>query len=210
MHVLVVGGTGRIGSRVVERALEDGHKVTVVARKPAAAERPGVTVLAADVLEPGALEGRLPAADVVAYLAGTRGTGPTVVRSDGMANLLTALGKVPAGRVVAVTPASVTISPRLPLTSRLRLRFFTEKRLRNVVLDAARLEDELRHSAVDWTVLRCPRALTGSAAGGYRVTPGGQESDHHPVAVDDLAAYLLSGALAPELSRSVVTVSGRR
>jgi putative NADH-flavin reductase len=210
MHVLVVGGTGRIGGKVVEQALEEGHKVTVLARRPAAAERPGVTVLAADVLEPGALDGRLPAADVVVYLAGTRGTGPSVVRSDGMANLLAALAETPTGRVVAVAPAGVAISRRLPMVRRLRLRFLTQKRQRNVLNDAERMEDELRHGTVDWTVVRCTNVREQPATGRYQVSAGGQENGHRPVAVGDLAAYLLSGALAPELSRSIVTVSGQR
>jgi putative NADH-flavin reductase len=208
MHVLVIGGTGRIGSRVVEHALEEGHKVTVVARRPAAAERPGVTVVAADVLEPGALDGRLPAADVVVYLAGTRGTGPSVVRSDGMANVLSALAETPTGRVIAVSPASVVISRRLPLANRLWLRFVQHKRLRNVLNDAERMESELHHGTLDWTVVRSASVRPGPATGRYRVSPAGQETDHLPVTADDLAGYLLAGALAPNLSRSLVTVSG--
>jgi putative NADH-flavin reductase len=210
MHVLVIGGTGRIGSKVVERALEDGHKVTVVARRPAGAERPGVSVLAADVLQPDALDGRLPAADVVVYLAGTRGTGPSVVRSDGMANVLSALGETPVGRVIAVAPASVAISRRLGPANRLWLRFVVHKRLRNVLNDAERMESELRHGNLDWTVVRSTKVLPGKGTGRYQVSPGGQESDHRPVAVDDLAGYLLSGALEPQLSRSVVTLTGQR
>ena len=210
MHVLVVGGTGRIGSKVVERALEDGHKVTVVARRPAGAERPGVTVLAADVLEPGALDGRLPAADVVCFLAGSRGTGPSVVRSDGLANVLSAVRETPPTRVLAVRPASVAISRRLPLGSRLGLRLFMQKRLRNVLNDAERMEDELRHSNLDWTVVRSAPVREQPATGRYQVSPGGEEGDHRPVAADDLAGYLLSGALAPQLVRTIVTVSGRR
>ena len=38
MHVLVTGGTGFIGSALVQQLLATGHSVTVLSRKPASAQ----------------------------------------------------------------------------------------------------------------------------------------------------------------------------
>ena len=38
MHVLVTGGTGFIGTALVQQLLAAGHRVTVLSRKPASAQ----------------------------------------------------------------------------------------------------------------------------------------------------------------------------
>ena len=38
MHVLVTGGTGFIGTALVQQLLATGHNVTVLSRKPASAQ----------------------------------------------------------------------------------------------------------------------------------------------------------------------------
>lgn len=212
MQVVVLGGTGTIGRAVSRRAVSAGHQVTTLARRGSPdAQRPeGVTALVGDVLYPDEWSKVLQQADVVIFAVGSKGTGPTVVRSDGMANIVTIMDENPSARVVAVAPASVAISPNDTLLRRITLRYFEHKRLRNVLNDVERMEDELALSALDWTVVRCPGVRDGSATGRYTVSVGGHEQGHRPVSTADLADYLLTQALTPELAKSVVTVSGQR
>lgn len=208
MHVVVVGGTGKIGRQVVRRAVELGHQVTAVARHQVPTVN-GETLVTGDVLAAGSWSEVLPGADVVVFAAGSRGTSSTVVRSDGIANVLTAMGESPVARVVAIAPANVAISPNLPITRRLLLRLIVHKRLRNVLNDVERLEDELLQSKLDWTVVRAS-GVQDNTSSKYTVSVGGQERTHRPVATAALADYVLSQALTPELSRSVVTLTGQR
>ena len=74
MHIVVLGGTGFVGRRLLPRLLSDGHRVTVLSRNPAAhADRllaPGAEVCQLDVYDPAALRGALAGADAVANLVG--------------------------------------------------------------------------------------------------------------------------------------------
>ena len=57
MKLLIVGATGGTGRHLVTQALERGHQVTALVRRPSRAEpRPGLTSAVGDVLDPGSLD----------------------------------------------------------------------------------------------------------------------------------------------------------
>lgn len=57
MKVTVIGGTGFVGSRVLQEAMNRGHAVTAVLRNPSrlGTEHPGLSVVACDVFDSDAL-----------------------------------------------------------------------------------------------------------------------------------------------------------
>jgi putative NADH-flavin reductase len=67
LKIVVYGGTGNIGQRIVREALERGHTVTVVVRDPSAMaeQRPRLRVLKGDVLDSAALAHTISGSDVV-------------------------------------------------------------------------------------------------------------------------------------------------
>ncbi|MGN6483155.1 MAG: NAD-dependent epimerase/dehydratase family protein, partial [Thermomicrobiales bacterium] len=68
MRILVTGGTGFVGSRIVER-LKDAHEVVLLQRAGAAKPVPaGVTTLSGDVTDPVSLSGALAGFDAVIHL----------------------------------------------------------------------------------------------------------------------------------------------
>lgn len=74
MQLLVVGASGRLGSRVVQEALAQGHHVTALARSPAL---PGwtharLTRVAVDVRDAAALAAVVPGHDAVLSALGAR------------------------------------------------------------------------------------------------------------------------------------------
>jgi len=73
-HVLVTGGAGFIGSHVVDRLLAEGARVTVVddfstGFREHAAPRDGLTVVEADLLDPGPIGAAMRGVDLVFHLA---------------------------------------------------------------------------------------------------------------------------------------------
>ena len=59
MHLALFGATGRVGGRLLEYALAEGHTVRALVRDPAKlVPRAGLTVLAGDVLDPAAVAAR--------------------------------------------------------------------------------------------------------------------------------------------------------
>ncbi|MGW5193631.1 SDR family oxidoreductase [Kribbella sp. NPDC004138] len=128
--ILVTGGTGTIGRRVVPLLQEAGSKIRVLSRH-ADDRGDGVEYLAVDLLTGEGLDRALDGVDVVLHLAG----GP---KGDeiGTRNLVTAAERAKVGHLVHI---SVTAVDQLPLT------YFTSK------LGA---EQAVRGSSVPWTVLR--------------------------------------------------------
>ena len=197
MRLVVFGATGRIGSAVVSRARADGHDVS------------GLSQADLDVREPVPAE-LVDGADAVIFAAGRPGRGPSVVRSMGMTNVATAMDSAGVKRILAVMPSAVHISRGAPLTRKIALRFFVHKLYRNPFLDLERMEDELHHSSLDWTVVRTARLYDGPSTGRFVAVPGTVSGRERPVSVADLAAYLVSHVDDSSLHRGTVTLTGQR
>ncbi len=90
MRILVLGGTGAIGSAVVPELLRRGHRVSVLCRSPAAGEqarRQGAAAVSGSITEPDAWLSGLTETDAIIHLA--NGFGGEAAAVD--AQLLTAL-----------------------------------------------------------------------------------------------------------------------
>lgn len=71
MKVAIAGGTGFVGSRLVERLLAEGHQVLILTRNPASAKpAPNVEVVAYNPKESGAWQQSISGCDAVVNLAG--------------------------------------------------------------------------------------------------------------------------------------------
>lgn len=211
MKLAVIGGSGRIGRQIVLRALARGHTVVAVSRRPGTIPiaHPELTTAAADVLDPDSLYPPLAGAEGVIFAVGLPGRSSTVVRSAGVVQVVKAMQDSGISRLVAVSPSAAIISPRAPLARRLWLRYFLHKAYRNPFLDAERMEDELRHSKVDWSVVRGPKLHDGQPSGRYQVVPGGVVSQERPVSVGDFADYVVTHTVTAESRHDIVAVTGQ-
>jgi len=211
MKLVVVGASGRTGRLVMERAVAAGHRVTGVARRPAAVPLVSseATVVRGDVLDPDSLIDPLAAADAVFYLVGEPGRSTTVTRSTGMAHLTAAMVSSGVRRVFAVAPTAIDVGRQSSLVRKAMVKFFIDKRNRNPFLDYERTEDEMRHGGVDWTAVRVTRLTDGPATGRYRSALGNYISGERPISRADLADYLLTHLTDESIRNRVVTLSGR-
>lgn len=213
MKLVVLGPNGRIGSQVVRRALTEGHRVTAIARTPekvTAAHDDNLTVVAGDVFDTESLDAAIASADAVIYAVGSRGRGPTITRSTGIARVAKVMKANNVARLVVVSPSAVAISPKATLLRKIALRFFVHKLYRNPFNDVERMEDELRHTDLDWSVVRSSSLRDRPATGRYVVVPDGQLRHERPVAVADLADFLVRHAADGTARRDTVTVTGTR
>jgi putative NADH-flavin reductase len=172
MRIAVIGATGRTGRQVVAQALERGHEVTAVARRPegveSAAER--LTVVAADAHDGEALRAAVDGSEaIVSALGAAAGRDETDLYSTGIANLLRAMdgGWVRRLAVISASPAG----PRdeQPAVFRYLIGPILERLFGGAYADMRRMERTLEHREdVDWACLRPPRLVT-QPAGGYRL-----------------------------------------
>ncbi|WP_020667135.1 NAD(P)-dependent oxidoreductase [Amycolatopsis nigrescens] len=212
MHIVVFGGTGRIGSEVVRRALADGHQVTSVARRPpkSPVSHGSLTQVTGDATEPEVAESAVAGADAVVFAVGQPGTTSTVVRSTSISAILKGMRANGVKRLLTVSPAAVAISPKAPLLRKLWLRYFVHKQQRNPYNDVERTESELTDFAddIDWTIVRSAKLRDSGASGAYRVIPDGELRDERPVSTSDLADYLVSHVADASVHGATVTVVG--
>ncbi len=75
MNVLILGATGRVGSRIVAQALEAGYCVTVLARtsEKLAGANDHITIIRGDVLNRSDIERSIRGIDVVVSALSTDG-----------------------------------------------------------------------------------------------------------------------------------------
>src|SRR5918994_6218993 len=79
VKVLIIGATGSTGRILLEKALEQGHQVTALARNPSAVAPPEYRprVLGGNVLDPEAVEAAVAGAKAPLSALGTRSTKAT-------------------------------------------------------------------------------------------------------------------------------------
>jgi uncharacterized protein YbjT (DUF2867 family) len=202
--IVVVGGTGRLGRLVVERLVEEGERVRVVARHT---ERdtcllPGVDVVSADVRDPSTLAAALEGADVVVSavhgLDPAAGQSPATVDRDGNTNLVHAA--VAAGAAVVLVSV-VGAGPDSPLEIA-RMKWAAE--------------EQLRVSGVPWTIVRATAFLelwtellrTTARKSGIATVFGRGTNLVNFVPVQHVAVAVARAATDPSLRGQVIEVGG--
>lgn len=172
MKILVVGGAGRTGSRVVEQALGHGHSVRVLVHATVpSVTHPNLEMVRGDVFDQDAVASAIESMDGVVFAAGSSGGKDVTVYSEGIANVLYGMALHGADRLVAVSAAGVfaRTDSRLPLSFRALIATV----LRPVYDDMERMEQRIAASGVGWTIVR-PVGLTDDpATGHYRVSTDG-------------------------------------
>lgn len=210
MKIAVVGATGRTGRQVVEQALARGDDVLALARRPEALPRrgPGLVSAAADVLDRAVLTERLAGTDAVVSALGIGSSRrPTVVYSDGIANILHAMD-AHAIRKLAVISA-VPAGPRAeqPFGQRHLIIPILERVFGATYDDMRRMEALLRGSDLDWICLLPPRLISKKPTGRYRVDATRPLSKARSITCADLATALLDSLGRPDLYRRAAYVA---
>jgi putative NADH-flavin reductase len=220
MKLTIFAATGGIGRLLVEQAVAAGHEVTAVARHPQGLPA-GVRVVAADLARPdgAALESAVAGADAVLSGLGQRSSADRGVTSRGTRAITQAMQATGVRRIVVISAAPVgTVPspgrPRPPRTDpgdgffmRTMLSPAIKVALRNVYTDLALMEDVLRESGLDWTVVRPPQLTNTPLTGVYRTAYGRNLRRGLRISRADVAQLMLRSLTQPETIRKVVGVA---
>jgi putative NADH-flavin reductase len=200
MRLVVFGATGGTGREVVVQALAAGHEVTAVARRPEAfdLQHERLRVARGDVLDAASAAAAIAGHDAVASAVGPRDRGPTRIYSEGAANLVRGMRAAGVRRAVLVSAIGIDPEVDLPFPLDLVMRFAVRPMLRESYADALRMEDELRGSDLDWTIVRAPLLTKGPHTGRYRTSVATHLRHAVRISRADLADYVL--ALVPDAS----------
>ena len=194
MRIAVVGATGRTGMEVVSQGLSRREHVTAVVRRPDAItlRHQRLAIAQADVLAREQLVAALAGSDAVVSAVGA-GTsrGPTVVYSEGIANVLGAMDAHGIGKLAVVSAAPVGPREGQPFLERRIAMPVLERLFGASYDDMRRMEALLRASDVAWISLRPPRLVKKPATGTYRVDASRPLPKARSITYPDLATALL-------------------
>ena len=138
MQVLVVGGTGTLGRQIARRAIDAGHQVRCMVRKPrkgAFLQEWGCELTCGDLLDPGTIDYALDGVDAVIDAATSRPDDAASVYTtdwDGKLNLLRACEKAGVKRYVFLSLLAAEKHPNVPLMD---IKFCTERLLADSSFD---------------------------------------------------------------------------
>ncbi|MFB9234768.1 NAD(P)-dependent oxidoreductase [Plantactinospora siamensis] len=221
MKLVILGATGGIGRQLVDRALAAGHDVTAVVRDPARLTARPVRVVTADLAaaDPAALRDAVGGADAVLSGLGPRSAADVGVATRGTRAALSAMAAAGVRRIIVVSaaPVGTVPSPGRPnpprhdpgegFVMRHVLTPAIKRVLRGNYADLAEMEEVLRDSAADWTVVRPPRLTDGPATDGYRVAYGRNLRRGFTVSRADVAGLMLRLLDRPDSIGQVVGVA---
>jgi uncharacterized protein YbjT (DUF2867 family) len=211
MKITIIAATGGVGRQLVSQALAAGHDVTAVARNPAklapdVLAAGTVRVVTADLARPDlrVLESAVAGADAVLSALGPHNNSDAGIAAPGTRAIIDAMRAAGVRRLVAISasPVGTTPSPDRPNPPRhdpgdgfIMRQFGTRiaKTLFGKVYDdLARMEDILRDSGLDWTILRPPQLTGKPLTGRYRTASGQNVRGGRSIPRADVAHYMLA------------------
>jgi putative NADH-flavin reductase len=171
MRLTIFAATGGIGQQLVEQALAAGHDVTAVVRDPKKLGTTTVRAVVADLTVPdqAVLESAVDGADAVLSGLGPRSKSEDGIASRGTRAIVHAMQAAGVRRIVVVSAALVgsVPSPGRPhppkhdpgdgFFMRHLLAPMATAMQRKHMVDLAAMEDVMRDSRLDWTVIRPPQ-----------------------------------------------------
>lgn len=157
MNITVFGANGKVGSLVVEKAINEGHKVVAfVHGLDSLTNHKNLKVVQGDIYSARAVDDAIKGAEVVISALGSWRTPQKNILTEGMQNIIPAMQKHSIKRIISLTghdarwnQDELSMIHRL---SHLVLAIVSPK----VLHDGEKHIELLDQSMLDWTVLRSP------------------------------------------------------
>lgn len=166
MHITIFGATGRVGQRILQYALANGHLVTALVRSPEKLHNDkNLTIIQGDVRNQLSVKAALHHADLV---ISALGTDQTTVLTESIAHIIQEMNEKSIKRIVTIGTAGILQSRLEPE----KLRYQSKESRRRSTFAAKEHEhvyNKLCATNLDWTIV-CPTYLPdGEATKTYRV-----------------------------------------
>jgi putative NADH-flavin reductase len=207
MKLTIFAATGGIGRQLLGQAIAAGHDVTAVARNPQSLTATATRVVAADLasVDPAALQPAVAGADAVLSALGPRTKADAGVAARGTEVVVSAapIGTIPS----PARPHPPRHDPGDGFIIRYLADPIVKRALRAHYADLARMEDVLRDSDLDWTIVRPPRLTDKPVTGRYRTAYGQNIRRGVFASRADVAHYMLSVLDDPETFRRTVGIA---
>jgi putative NADH-flavin reductase len=203
MKLVIFGATGGTGRHLVEQALAEGHQVTAFARRPAALQvrHDRLRIAAGDVSDAARVESAIEGQDAVLSALGA--TKKQAICADGMANILAAMRRAGVRRVIVLSAFGASDSHDRSLYTRLLWLFIRER-----MADKDRMEQLIKRSDLEWTLVRPPRLTDGPRTQRYRSGLDLRMTLNSRISRADTAAFMLRQLVDPNYLGKAPAIAG--
>jgi putative NADH-flavin reductase len=210
MKLTIFGASGATGRRLVEQAIDAGHTVSALTRRPdRMPPRAGLRVVGGDVADPGAVEATVAGSDAVLSALGVSySRKPISVYSQGTSNIIAAMHRQGVKRLVVVSSAPLDPAYRASdslLFTRVLEPLFMRRPGRTTYQDMRRMESLVQASDLDWTIIRSCWLFDAAEVTDYRLADN--SADGMFTSRADLAASMLAQLADDRFIRTAVGVA---
>ncbi|MGW1681729.1 NAD(P)-dependent oxidoreductase [Saccharopolyspora sp. NPDC002376] len=209
MRITIFGATGGTGKQLIEQACAAGYQVTAVVRDPAKVtfKHPELTVVRADVMDPADIRPHIAGRDAVISAIGSSNVkGPTTVQTDSTASILKALDEAEVRRFLVVSNSGMITEGDGALTKHL-VKPILWRFLKHPWTDMGHMEEVVRASGADWTILRPPMLTKGPRTGRYRTAVDRTVRGGNKVSRADLADCILRNLADNTSIRTAIAIA---
>jgi uncharacterized protein YbjT (DUF2867 family) len=211
MHIVVFGANGPTGRLLVSQALAARHQVIAATRRPDEfpQQHPNLTMAGVDVLDASAVDAVVRGADaVLSTLGAPYGRKPVAIYSVGARNILAAMERHHVRRLVVVSSSATDPKPYADagfFFNRVIQPFVVNVLGKTVYADMRRMEELIRNSKVDWTIVRPSGLFDTDFVSDYDLA--GDHIAGRFTARSDLAAVMLAQLDDEQYVRKVLAVA---
>ena len=206
MHLAMFGATGATGQQVVQQALEQGHSVTALARKPErfAIHHSSLRIIQGDVLDPIAVEKTVATADAVLSCLGRKPFQDKDAVWKGTRNIIEAMNKLRVHRLIVESAYGAGSSRGLASISMFAV---TNTLLKWAYREKEIAETEIAASELDWVIVRPVMLRNGPRTGKYRAGEAFRLSSLDWINRADVADFMLRQLTSDEWLRKTPAIS---
>jgi putative NADH-flavin reductase len=191
MRLAILGSTGGTGNFLVNEALGAGHTVQALARDATVLpHHPGLLAVQGDARDEGAVKEVVSGADAVLSALGPRGAKSPGLLATAARNTVGAMASTGARRLICVSAAGAYIAGDPDVNP--VIRFILPRLLATAFADVRAMEDTVRASGLDWTLVRASRLSSRPGTGHYRVRPDLPPPGGGRIARQDVAHFILA------------------
>jgi putative NADH-flavin reductase len=145
--------------------------------------------------------------DVVISSIGVTNTKPTILYSVGINNIMNAMYRYHVSRLICISGVGVEVTPAMSFMLKLATKFIVQPLLKNNFADLLKMEAAVRHSTLNWTIVRAPRLRDGEVTGKYRFAAGNYLKNPMIIRRSDLAHFVINNINNEQLFRARTEVA---
>jgi len=211
MRIAVFGATGRTGQQLLIQARERGLHVSALARRPEKLGelRDHVATVEGTVMDASAVERAVSGCSAVLSVLGRRRDSSPYLLTTASANIIAAMRKEGAGRLVILTDTGVEDPSDRPSLVHKILRIALSRVNEKLTRDSTAAAQVTADSGVDWTLVRSPMLTDGPRTNNYKV---GALARGMPMRISraDVAEFMLSCVIDGRFIRERPVIGGCR